>query len=118
LSFVNTIRSGEASSDIIYGQVGYMGVNVRDLTANAAAQLGLNVSAGALVVSVLPGLPAESAGITQNSVITKLGGQSVTSSASLGTAIRTHKPGEKVSVTWVDQRGTHTATMTLAGVNP
>jgi S1-C subfamily serine protease len=118
LSFVNTIRSGETSSDIIYGQVGYIGVSVRDLTPTAASQLGLNVSAGALVVSVLPGLPAESVGITQNSVITKLGGQSVTSSDTLGTAIRAHKPGEQVSVTWVDQRGTHTATLTLSGVNP
>jgi S1-C subfamily serine protease len=118
LGFVNTIRSGQTSSDIIYGQVGFIGVNVRDLTANAASQLGLSASAGALVVSVLPGLPAEGAGIAQGSVITKLGGQGITSSASLGTAIRAHKPGEKVSVTWVDQRGTHSASLTLVGVNP
>jgi len=70
------------------------------------------------VVSVQPGSPAQSAGITPNSVIIKLGGTSINSSNTLGTAIRTHKPGEKVSVTWVDMRGTHTATVTLAGVNP
>jgi S1-C subfamily serine protease len=118
LSIVNTIRSGETSSDIIYGQVGYMGVSVRDLTPSLATRLGLSVSSGALVVSVVPGTPAESAGIGPDSVITKLGGDSVTSSASLGTVIRTHRPGEKVSVTWVDQRGTHTGSITLAGVNP
>jgi S1-C subfamily serine protease len=118
LTYVNTIRSGQTSSDIIYGQVGYMGVSVRDLTPAIATQLGLNVSSGALVVTVVPGMPAESAGITRDSVITKLGGDSVTTSASLGTAIRAHKPGEKVSVTWVDQRGTHTASLTLSGVNP
>jgi len=116
LSLVNTIRSGEASSDIIYGQVGFIGVSVRDLTQSAGSQLG--VSAGALVVTVQSGSPAQSAGITQNSVIIKIGDTSVTSSNSLGTAIRAHKPGEKVSITWVDHRGTHTTTVTLAGVNP
>jgi S1-C subfamily serine protease len=118
LTIVNTIRSGQTSSDIIYGQVGYMGVNVRDMTPNLASQLELNISSGALVVSIVPGTPAESAGITPDSVITTLGGDSVTSSASLGTVIRTHKPGEKVSVTWVNQSGTHNGSMTLAGVNP
>ncbi len=118
LAIVNTIRSGQTSSDIIYGQVGYMGVNVRDLTASIATRLGLSITSGALVVSVVPGTPAESAGITPDSVVTKLGGDSVTSSASLGTVIRTHRPGEKVSVTWVNQSGTHNGSMTLAGVNP
>jgi len=116
LGFVNTIRSGQASSEIIYGQVGFMGVSVRDLTQSAGSHLG--VSAGALVVNVQAGGPAESAGITENSVIIKVGNTAVTSSNSLGTAIREHKPGEKVSVTWVDNRGTHTSTVTLAGVNP
>ena len=64
LTIVNTIRSGQTSSDIIYGQVGYMGVNVRDMTPPLASRLGLNISTGALVVSVVPGTPAESAGIT------------------------------------------------------
>jgi S1-C subfamily serine protease len=118
LTIVNTIRSGQTSADIIYGQVGYMGVNVRDMTPALATRLGLNVSSGALVVSVVPGTPAESAGIGPDSVITKLGGDSVTSSNSLGTVIRTHKPGEKVSVTWVDSHGTHNGSLTLAGVNP
>ena len=30
ISYVNKIRSGSASSEIIYGQVGFMGVSVRD----------------------------------------------------------------------------------------
>jgi len=116
LSLVNTIRSGETSSAIIYGQVGFIGVSVRDLTQSAGSQLG--VSAGALVVTVQSGSPAESAGITPNSVIIKIGDTSVTSSNTLGSLIRAHKPGEKVSVTWVDHRGAHTSTVTLAGVNP
>jgi len=118
LSVVNQIRSGQASAGIIYGQVGYIGVSVETIDATIASQLGLNVSSGALVRSVVSGSPAAAAGITRNSVITSVGGVAVTGIDSLGAAIRAHKPGEQVSVTWVNQGGTHTATLTLAGVNP
>ena len=118
LSVANQIRSGQASAGIIYGQVGYIGVNVETIDASSASQLGLNVSSGALVRSVVSGSPAAAAGITRNSVITSVGGATVTGVDSLGTAIRAHKPGERVSVTWVNQNGTHTATLTLGGVNP
>lgn len=118
LGVVNQIRSGQTSAAIIYGQVGFIGVSVQTLDAAAASQLGLNVSSGALVVSVQSGSPAAGAGIARNSVITAVGGSSITSIDSLGTAIRAHKPGERVSVTWVNTSGTHTATLTLSGVNP
>ena len=115
---VNRIRAHEQAADLTYGQVGFLGVSVQTLDAFSAQQLGLSVSSGALVTSVQPGSGAEAAGIARNSVITKVGGASVTSSDTLGTAIRSHRPGDGVSVTWVNQGGTHTATVTLAGVNP
>ena len=115
---VNRIRAHEQAADLTYGQVGFLGVSVQTLDAFSAQQLGLSVSSGALVTSVQPGSGAEAAGIARNSVITKVGGASVTSSDTLGTAIRSHRPGDSVSVTWVNQGGTHTATVTLAGVNP
>ena len=115
---VNRIRAHEQAADLTYGQVGFLGVSVQTLDAFSAQQLGLSVSSGALVTNVQPGSGAEAAGIARNSVITKVGGASVTSSDTLGTAIRSHKPGDSVSLTWVNQGGTHTATVTLAGVNP
>jgi S1-C subfamily serine protease len=114
----NRIRAHEQASDLTYGQVGYMGVSVQTLDSYTASQLGLSVSSGALVAGVEPGSPAASAGITRYSVITNVGGSAVTSSNTLGTAVRSHRPGDKVSVTWVDKSGSHTATVTLAGVNP
>jgi S1-C subfamily serine protease len=117
LSVVNRIRAGEQASDLVYGQVGYLGVSVQSLDSATAAQLGLNVTSGALVRSVLPGLPADSAGISAGSVITNVGGSAVTSTETLGTAVKSHKPGDRVSLTWVNSSGTHTATVTLAGVN-
>jgi S1-C subfamily serine protease len=106
LGVVNRIRAHEQAADLTYGQVGYLGVAVRD------------ADNGALVTTAVAGGPAESAGISAGSVITNIGGSAVTDSNSLGTAVHSHKPGETVSVTWVDSSGTHTATVTLGGVNP
>ena len=105
---VNRIRAHEQAADLTYGQVGYLGVSVQDATGS-----------GALVVGVQSGSPAASAGLTTGSVITKIGGTTVTSSDSLGNAIRAHRPGDRVSLSWTTQAGTsRTATVTLGGVNP
>ena len=118
LSVINQIRAGQASSQLIYGQTGYIGVSVQNLDANAAAQLSLHLSSGALVAGVVSSSPAAAAGITRYSVITSVGGTSITNIDDLGNALLAHKPGQQVSITWVNQSGTHTATVTLGGVNP
>jgi S1-C subfamily serine protease len=118
LGVVNQIRSGQASSKLIYGQTGYIGVSVQNFDASAAAQLNLSVSSGALVAGVQSPSPAASAGITRYSVITSVGGVQITNIDDLGNALLAHKPGEGVSITWVNQSGSHTATVTLGGVNP
>jgi len=93
-------------------------VSVQALDPSTAQQLGLNVTSGALVVGVQANSPAASAGLTRGSVITSLGGQSITTADELGTAIRSHRPGDTVSMTWVSSSGTHKANATLGGVNP
>ncbi len=118
LSIVNRIRAREQSSDLTYGQIGYMGVQVQSLDSSSAAQLGLSLTSGALVVGVVSGSPAANAGIGRYSVITQFGGQAIASADALGPAVKSHRPGDQVSVTWVDSTGTHTGTVTLAGVNP
>ncbi len=113
VGIVNEIRAGHETGDIILGKPGYLGIQVQDLTPGAAAQLGLNVDSGVLVIGVVPGGPAAKAGIDANSVITAIDGQPVTSADTLGPQIHTHGPGEQIRVTWVDGRGTHTASVTL-----
>jgi S1-C subfamily serine protease len=115
LHIVNDIRAGRASGDIILGQAGFLGVQVRDLTSSLADQLGLNITSGALVVGVVPGTPAAGAGISRNAVITAIDGQRIDSASALGPAIHRHKPGEQIRVTWVDQSGTHTSLVSLIG---
>jgi len=118
VSVANRIRAHETASDLTYGQVGFLGVSVQTLDSESAASLGLKVSSGALVTRVSPGTPAAGSGITRGSVITRLGGVSITSADTLGAAIRSHQPGENVSVTFVNASGSHTVNVTLAGVNP
>ena len=114
LTVVNEIRAGQASADVIIGPVGYIGVQIRDLNPQLAAQAGLSITSGALVWAVQAGSPAEQAGMTRLSVITKIGSTSVDSSASLGNALHAYKPGTNVAVTWIDQGGaSHTKTLTL-----
>ncbi|HEV2033197.1 MAG TPA: trypsin-like peptidase domain-containing protein [Candidatus Dormibacteraeota bacterium] len=117
LRVVNLIRSGSASSEIIRTQQSYLGVQVRTLDQAHATQLGLSVSTGALVVSVQPGSAAERAGITRDSVITAVGGTPVTDSASLGPALHAFPAGGHAPITYVDQGGTHTISVTLGAVN-
>ena len=119
LSAANRIRAHEVASDLTYGQVGYLGVAVQSMDAAAAQQLGLNVTSGALVTAApQQGTPAAIAGVSRYSVIIKVGTSAVTSADSLGAAVKSHQPGDSVSITWVNSSGTHTATVTLAGVNP
>lgn len=114
LTVVNEIRAGQASADVIIGPVGYIGVQIRDLNQQLAAQYGLNITNGPLVWAVQAGSPAEQAGMTRLSVITKIGSTSVDSSQSLGNALHAYKPGANVAVTWIDQNGaSHTKTLTL-----
>jgi len=104
----NRIRAEEQASDLTYGKVGYLGVSVQD-----------SPNGGALVVGVQSGSPAAHAGIGSGSVITSIGGTSVSSSDILGTAIKSHRPGDTVSISWTTQGGAQrTANVTLGGVNP
>src|SRR5206468_1290984 len=118
VAVANRIRAHETASDLTYGQVGFLGVSVQALDPATASRLGINANSGALVINVQSDSPADNGGLTRGSVITRVGGSTVTSADSLGTAIRAHKPGESVSVTFVNSSGSRTVTVTLAGVNP
>jgi S1-C subfamily serine protease len=111
---VNQIQKGQASSTIILGASGYLGVGVQNLDAQTAAQLGLSTNSGALVTQVVSGAAADQAGIQQGSVITRIGSTQITSTSSLGSALQVRKPGTQVQVSWTDQGGgSHSATVTL-----
>ncbi len=85
---------------VAYGRVkrAYVGVAIRDVSAEDAEVLELPEVAGAFVVAVNPGEPAERAGIRANDVITAIDGQKVLSGNDLQHKIALRSPGDEVDV--------------------
>jgi S1-C subfamily serine protease len=113
VDIANRILAGQAGNGIFIGPVGYLGVSVQTLDATSAAQLGLSISSGAYVRTVVAGSPAEHAGMTAGSVITRVNSAVVDSATTLGDALHQYKPGDQVNITWVAGNATHTANITL-----
>ncbi|WP_460728686.1 S1C family serine protease [Nocardia heshunensis] len=80
------------------------------------AQIGITVKAqddvnGARVMDVSPDGPAAKAGIPKNAIITKIDDQIVDSGNSLIAGVRSHRPGDKVKVTYTDDQGKNPKTV-------
>ncbi|WP_232111249.1 S1C family serine protease [Nocardia wallacei] len=85
------------------------------------AQVGITVSRaddmnGARVQDVTPDGPAAKAGIPPGTVVTRVDDQVIDSGNALVAAIRSHQPGDKVKITYTDDKGKNpkTAEVTLA----
>jgi serine protease Do len=98
--------------------VAYLGVTTQDVSPSLALQFGLPVQSGALVLDVVPGGPAGSAGIRPSDVIVGLDGKDVTDSTSLRELILSHRPGDRVAVSVVTQGGQKMTITATLGVNP
>ena len=68
---------------------------------------------GAVISDVTAGGPAAQAGIPKNAIVTKLDDRNIASGDALVAAVRSHAPGEKVTVTYVADGQTRTASVTL-----
>jgi putative serine protease PepD len=99
---VQQLRQGETPTHA------QMGISVTDATSSN----GLLTGAG--IESVKNGSAAQEAGLHRGDVITKVGTEVVTGSESLVATVRGHRPGDKVTVTYVREGKTHTATVMLA----
>jgi membrane-associated protease RseP (regulator of RpoE activity) len=67
-----------------------LGIATQDATGTAGAQ----------IVNVATGSPADQAGLKAGDVITAVDGTPVTSSAQLAQRIRAHQPGDQVTITY------------------
>ncbi len=108
LTISKEIVSGKSSATVHVGGTAFLGVRV---AATAAA--------GATVVAVVPGAPADKAGLVPGDVITAVGRKTVTSASGLEPIILASKPGTKVTIAYTDTAGqSQTATVTLASGPP
>jgi S1-C subfamily serine protease len=101
LSIVKQVESGHSTARVHVGGTAFLGVQVEDGPS------------GVTIAGLVSNGPAAQAGLATGDVITAIGGTDVTSSASIQKAILARTPGAKVSVTYLDDLGTHTVTVTL-----
>ena len=78
---------------------GWLGVTIQSVDENTARALDLDEPRGALVASVIPGEPADRAGIRQGDVILAVNGVRMAGSQELTRAIAGFPPGEEVLLT-------------------
>ena len=80
----------------------FLGVRgLRDLTPDIARQFELSVESGAIFAEVVPGGPADAAGMNSGDVITALGSAEIEDSGDLLAALRDYRPGDDVTLTLV-----------------
>jgi len=77
----------------------FLGVYHRTVNENLVKSLNLQTNTGALITDVVPGGPADRAGIRPLDVVKKVDNQDITSAESLGAAIRNYPPGATVTIT-------------------
>ncbi len=95
-SIIEQLKSGQKVSR------GWIGVTIQDLDEVTAKALGLKEDTkGALIGSVMPGEPAEKAGLQAGDIVTKIDDTPINNASELTKSIASYKPKQKVKVTAV-----------------
>ena len=114
-SIAAQITNHQSSSTVHIGPTAFLGVEFDTSFGQGAG--GTNVS-GATIVSALPGSPAAGAGLSGGDVIVSVDGSSVGSATDLSGLLGRHKPGDTVTIGWIDQSGTHHSSSVRLATGP
>ncbi|HEY4983837.1 MAG TPA: PDZ domain-containing protein, partial [Verrucomicrobiae bacterium] len=93
---------------------GYLGVNMQTLTPDLAKEFNVPVPDGVLIGGVMPGTPAEKAGIKELDVIAEFNGKKITDSRQLRLAVMQTPAQTKVTLKIFRGGAAKTLTATLA----
>jgi S1-C subfamily serine protease len=92
------------------GPAGYLGVQVKDSSYTGAG--------GSTVQAVVAGSPAEKAGITPGSRITRIGDTTITDQTNVANVIRAIEPGQQVTIWWITAKKVTMHATVIAGASP
>src|SRR5262249_32101150 len=93
---------------------GYLGVHIQDVDSALAQALGVDIGSGVLVTEVLPGSPAERAGVKRDDLIVSLNDQPMKSVADLRNHIALTEPGTRIDLVVVRNGERRTVTVPVA----
>ena len=96
-----------------YGSQGSSSGDGSQGSSSGTAQAG-----GAAIAGTVQGGPADSAGLAQGDTITAVDGHTIDSPDALTTLLQTKRPGDKVSVAYVDQNGASQSVDVTLGSGP
>ena len=110
MSIAGQIVRGDGSVRVHVGGTAFLGVAVVENSLGGP---------GAVVTSVVPGSPADAAGLTPGDLITAVGDRAVSSPSELTDIVAAQKPGASVSTAFVDPQGaSQTTSLALASGPP
>ena len=79
-------------------QRGQLGVIIQEVSYGLAQSFGLDKASGALIAKILPGSPAERAGLQAGDIIRSLNGEEIRSSGDLPVMVGSIMPGKEASL--------------------
>jgi serine protease Do len=83
----------------------FLGVEYRDVEPEIAAQFRLPVEEGVIVTLVAPNTPAQRAGLRPGDIVVQVDDTPVKQGGDLRRAMRSHKPGDTITLTVVGESG-------------
>jgi serine protease DegQ len=98
-----------------FGEVrrGVLGVTITDLTPDVIQGLGLDIEQGAVVSEVVPGSPAERAGLQAGDIIVEVDGQAIQGSADLRNTVGLVRVDSTVALSYLRDGQRRTVNVTI-----
>ncbi len=95
-------------------QRGWLGVGIQDLDAEVAKAMKLEGQTGALLTEVMPGTPAEKAGLQVGDLITAIDGEKLKNSNELRNKVAMIAPGTSIKVDFIREGKAQSANLKIA----
>lgn len=112
LAIAHQIETGHPTATNHIGPTPLLGLDVATSQSYGAPR------AGVIVNLVLPGSPAQRAGLVAGDLVTEVAGEKVSSLAVLTSSLLHSSPNDSVPVSWIDQSGRHRHANVRLGSGP
>jgi S1-C subfamily serine protease len=109
LAVVQQVETGQDAGTVRVGPAGYLGIKVADVDQTGS---------GKTITTVVEGSPADRAGVTAGSRLTRVGDTTIRSSTNLANVIRALEPGARVTIEWTAPNGSHKEATVTLGSSP